>query len=95
MKLSRRGLFIGSSALIAAPSIVRAASLMPVSVAKAPIQPLFYELMERINARFRDELVNAMSDLMIYGNAEVKIEGHGSIFFANREQGVTCLAKFN
>jgi hypothetical protein len=32
--ISRRSLFLGSAALLAAPSIVRAASLMPLSVPK-------------------------------------------------------------
>lgn len=39
MNLSRRGLFGGVGAFLAAPAIVRAASLMPVSVIKA--EPLW------------------------------------------------------
>lgn len=34
--MNRRGLFLGAAALLAAPSIVRVSSLMPVSVRKLP-----------------------------------------------------------
>lgn len=40
MMLSRRSLFAGAVALVAAPSIVRVSSLMPVSVPKIVLPPV-------------------------------------------------------
>lgn len=46
--MNRRGFVLGAGALLAAPSIVRAASLMPVSVMDDPFHKLHALLMRRL-----------------------------------------------
>jgi len=64
MILARRALFTGAAALIAAPSIVRASALMPVSVAAlnplpAPAEWAFY----RVEARWVDDGYMSMATI--------------------------------
>lgn len=50
MILSRRGLLGIGSAFLAAPAIVRVASIMPVSVVVAPVECSFAEIVARVLA---------------------------------------------
>jgi hypothetical protein len=75
--ISRRGLFLGAGALLAAPSIVRAASLMPVSVrpiaiiGAAPMSILpggVTYLAADLERAFLEPLVGATERLLMDGN---------------------------
>ena len=54
MIASRRNFLIGASAFLAAPSIVRVASLMPVSVAALDVDAAILAVGDRIGALYLD-----------------------------------------
>ncbi len=83
--ISRRSLFTGSAALLAAPSIVRVASLMPLSVLP---RCLITEVGQGVAtmledaawaARYLEEMSRALSDLIVFGRCVVSVEVGGCI----------------
>lgn len=66
MILSRRSLFAGASALLAAPAIVRVASLMPVSVLDIGSSLTLADVIRAKNALAANDAIYALTD-PLYG----------------------------